>query len=236
MIVSLAEITATAKRATRGCGHFLGIAEEMAYAIPWLCARGFDATLELSKALNKYEVPEFEIIEHPDELQFVNHGAPSLPALTLAPSAVDLLVANRVLGKNIIMPALAHPLLLMPFVAQVAISFEQAVSLNYRTEGGGSVIINFEKEKVWVFSSTSQDLTASQGQQVCLGWGLLNADLPLLYSPEQLCGKQEAVISDGCHVDDEVWSKLETFAFNTYVPASTESRMIGAGAGLLDND
>jgi hypothetical protein len=37
-------------------------------------------------------------------------------------------------------------------------------------------------------------------------------------------------------VDDAVWAALQKFAARTYVPASEQSRLMGAGAGLLDND
>lgn len=38
------------------------------------------------------------------------------------------------------------------------------------------------------------------------------------------------------HIDAAVWSQLEGFAHATYVPATAESRLSGAGAGLTDND
>ena len=37
-------------------------------------------------------------------------------------------------------------------------------------------------------------------------------------------------------IEDHRWSVLEAMAARTYVPASTESRAKGAGAGLTDND
>jgi len=37
-------------------------------------------------------------------------------------------------------------------------------------------------------------------------------------------------------VDAAVWSRLDAFVQRTYVPASDESRLKGAGAGVLDTD
>ena len=36
-------------------------------------------------------------------------------------------------------------------------------------------------------------------------------------------------------VDDDIYKRIDELAFETYVPASDESRA-GAGAGLTDND
>ena len=236
MIVSLAEINAMAKRATLGCGHFWGITEEMAYAIPWLCARGFDATSELVNALENHQESEYEIIERAAELQLMNHERMPLPALTLAPSAADLLVVNRVPAKAVTMSLCSNPLLLLPFLAQVAVTSGEAVSLIYATQKGDFTVINFEGDDLWVYSASKKILTVAQGQQVSLNWGISKTDIPLLYSPEQFRAKYRETIAGGCHLDGNIWKKLQTFAHNAYVPSSAESRMTGAGAGLLDND
>ncbi len=77
---------------------------------------------------------------------------------------------------------------------------------------------------------------AERADGVCLRWGALTPTLPLLYAPEQLYACYEQTIANGCFVEDEVWQKLQYFAHKTYVPSSCESRISGAGAGLLDND
>ena len=43
-------------------------------------------------------------------------------------------------------------------------------------------------------------------------------------------------ISKRCEIADDVWSRLEEFTYRTYAPATEESRVLGAGAGLSDND
>lgn len=46
-----------------------------------------------------------------------------------------------------------------------------------------------------------------------------------------------APLPDGVDVDDALWARLDRFASRTYVPASTVSRLTGAGAGtMVDND
>ena len=41
---------------------------------------------------------------------------------------------------------------------------------------------------------------------------------------------------DGCRLDADVWRKLQAYEARTYVPASAQSRISGAGAGDSDND
>lgn len=43
-------------------------------------------------------------------------------------------------------------------------------------------------------------------------------------------------VAEQIDIADHRWSVLETLAARTYVPATTESRAKGAGAGLTDND
>lgn len=42
--------------------------------------------------------------------------------------------------------------------------------------------------------------------------------------------------SAAVEVSDEIWTVWDSYAANTYVPATEASRLAGAGAGLTDND
>jgi hypothetical protein len=37
-------------------------------------------------------------------------------------------------------------------------------------------------------------------------------------------------------IDPSAWSRIERYAYRTYVPATEHSRRHGAGAGMIDND
>jgi hypothetical protein len=41
---------------------------------------------------------------------------------------------------------------------------------------------------------------------------------------------------DSLTIADDVWGRLSALAYQTYVPSSEQSRLSGAGAGLVDND
>jgi hypothetical protein len=43
-------------------------------------------------------------------------------------------------------------------------------------------------------------------------------------------------VPNRCKVADDVWNRLEELTYLTYAPATEESRVLGAGAGLSDND
>jgi len=74
-----------------------------------------------------------------------------------------------------------------------------------------------------------------QGHIVALGDEPPESDYKL-----RLYGSDDPVSRgvDDAQIDipDHRWSVLEALAARTYVPATTESRASGAGAGLTDND
>ena len=47
---------------------------------------------------------------------------------------------------------------------------------------------------------------------------------------------EENPLAKRCKVDNDVWNRLEEFTYRTYAPVTDESRMLGAGSGLSDND
>jgi hypothetical protein len=53
-------------------------------------------------------------------------------------------------------------------------------------------------------------------------------------APAQMLGPKEPVMR--AQVSPESWARLSGFAHRTFAPATEESRMRGAGAGLSDND
>ncbi len=120
MIVSLAEITVVAARATRGGGHFWGIAEEMACAVPWLCARRLNGVLVLATALESYQEPVYDLVEKTDELQFIARDKAGLAALRLAPSVADFLAVYSAPAKAVTLSSVVSPLLLWPFLSQLS--------------------------------------------------------------------------------------------------------------------
>jgi hypothetical protein len=235
MIVSLNEIAETAKKASRGCGHYFGIAEEMAFAVRWLCERGLPGTEKLLHALEQFEAVQFEISDTVGELRITGNGGKPLPALTLAPSIAELLVAHRRKPKIVKVRSLTHPLLLVPFLARAADS-DEVIWSHFTTIDANSVMINCAGGGAQICADDASALLTARADQLTCRWGTGQTDIPELCRPHQLCAKHESAIQRGCDISNAVWEKLLNFAHNTYVPSSEASRLTGAGAGLTDND
>lgn len=235
MIVSLGELAETAKKATIGCGHSYGIAEEMATATRWLCERGFHGADKLVHALQQFEPVELEINRSADTLKMHGANGVALPALAVAPSIAELLIAHRNSGLTIAISALAQPLLLLPFLAR-AVGPGETLCAHGTMVDGSSVALEFKTSGVQVFARDAISLIQARADDVLCRWGEVRTDEPTLHSAEQLHRRRKTTIDGGYRVDDKVWKKLQGYAFNTYVPVSDASRLSGAGAGTTDND
>jgi len=235
MIVSLNEIAETAKKATRGCGHYFGVAEEMAFAVRWLCERGLPGTEKLLHALEQFEAVEFEMSDTAGELRIAGNDGKPVPAITLAPSIAELLVAHRRKPKPVTIRSLTHPLLLIPFMARAANS-DKEICAHFTTTDANSVMINCADGGVQIYADDASALLTARADQITCRWGAGRPDIPVLYTPRQLHTQQQSSLHKGFSVSNVVLEKLLKFAHNTYVPSSEASRLTGAGAGLTDND
>ena len=127
-------------------------------------------------------------------------------------TGVALLDLN--ISKPIVLESLFLPLLIVPFVSQL----ENAMLLkgnNFKL-----VIKNgFIDNKAKCLPSKSDILKISSIQET------------------QVFNKIEKYpLVKRCKVDDDVWSRLEELTYRTYAPVTDESRILGAGSGLSDND
>lgn len=97
MTHSLNEITAEARKATRGAGHDWGIADETGRAIRWLCAQGVDGCHLLAQCLNDPKAQASPLLAGPSLTDRAR-------ALTLPHTSEDV----------------AFPALMLPFAATLA--------------------------------------------------------------------------------------------------------------------
>lgn len=231
MIVSLGELADTARKAVSGTGHCFGIAEEMGYAIRSLCELGLPGANELVNALQRFGAVAPRI-ERGETVTVVSTNHLPLPALSLAPSIGELLVALR---KPVTVDSLTQPLLLIPFVVRAAASLK-STSVQWTTGDGDAVIVNVADNGVSMFASDASSFSPAIANEVRCQRGVTQTVHAPLYKPAELGQKRQAAIAGGCAVDEIVWEDLLAFAHNTYVPISEQSRIRGAGAGLTDND
>ena len=113
--------------------------------------------------------------------------------------------------RSIVLKGVFLPCFLIPFVAHLPNSILIEANNFSALSINGMVDVNFKnlpyRSEVLKLSETSDNINIVQKH-----------------------------ISKRCEIADDVWSRLEEFTYRTYAPATEESRVLGAGAGLSDND
>ena len=213
---SLAEIEVMALKAARGTGHSWGVSEDAGQAVRWLCSAGIDGCAALVALLSSKR----------SNARVRKPGSPKVststwksPTGTLCPlltgTALSDFASSLVTG-GIDLECVARPVLLLPFSATAARLAHTGFSVEWQgassfTDGFG---LGFPKE--------------------CGGLDVALAER-VTVRPERGVGCRPLRMSR-FRPNDRDWAKLEELAGRTYAPATDESRLRGAGAGLSDND
>lgn len=213
MIVSLNEIEGLSLKAARGAGMSWGLAEEAAYATRWLAAHGWAAD-ELLAALLDVRAQTAAPILVGTDIRGTKDALPICP-IHAGVALADLLQS----GQSLTLHKVLTPLWLLPFALRRATP-EHDVRLSW---AAGSIALSQSND----VDATCVDLAASMIDQIRveLGSPRISASRP-----------RPPSVPAGVPVNVAAWSALETWAARTYVPASLQSRLAGAGAGLSDND
>jgi len=106
----------------------------------------------------------------------------------------------------------SYPMLMVPFAAFASAQIEKPLKVHTDTWSAAVDESAFEKTGESVSNLTALEVALATGQP-----------------------KPTALLSRA-HPDAQTWETLSKFAHRTYAPATEESRMLGAGAGLSDND
>ncbi|MEP1611444.1 MAG: DUF3726 domain-containing protein [Roseobacter sp.] len=211
MTYSLNEIEALAKKAARGGGYDWGVAEEAGKAVRWLASHGLPGPAVLAAHLDPqaHDGP-------PQTLDGVWSSAtgalcPLSAGVTLNDCADLLTAAHGQTMKNV-----THPLLVVPFAAWAAIHTNARLTVvwdNVRATTNGYDLH---------VESAKDDLSAPQTDALeCY----VAQDSHVLAKPALRA-----------NIRPDVWTNLNTFAQRTYAPATKTSRLLGAGAGIADNE
>lgn len=216
MSYSLNEIEALAKRAARGAGLSWGMSEEAAKATRWLASHGLPAAGVLADTLKQTDLIDRRDVA-PMSLDGV-WGASNGVLCPLASGAALNDCAGRLAEEqDIRMAQVSHPLLVVPFAAWAAIHIKAPVhvsweSVQVETDGFGLWIEGVQSD---IAMTTSVSLTCSKVTDAGAAF--------------------EAPAKRG-FVSDAAWAQLNELAHRTYARATEESRMLGAGSGVSDND
>ncbi len=222
MLCSLNEIEAQLRKAARGAGLSWGLAEEAGKAARWLAMHGIGCLPSFVALFEQHSSRPYDEISIPQEEGRWRARGGALCPLIAGTAIVDR--AEEIAGgRNVELATVAWPVLLAPFAATVA------------SATGASIVLAWPGAR-FIFADTGVRLDATPG---------VTADVAGAASAHYAsCGRlvgtaQGAPVKSeiaGIFVDDSVWPRLDAFVQRTYVPASEESRLKGAGAGLLDTD
>ncbi|SLN25052.1 DUF3726 domain-containing protein [Ruegeria meonggei] len=209
MSFSLNEVESTSKRAARGAGYSWGHAEEAAKATRWLCAQGLDGVGALAQLLQLDLVKPPEA-PAPDMNEDGRISQSMLCPLTAGPAVSDR--AQHITGSAVSLSNLAMPILLLPFAANAARLLKSCITVTF---DGVDIVTDG-------FAISNPSTTPDHAKTVSVRVG----------------GTLTGTVQQQTRAtpDPADWTTLNRIAHRTYAPATEESRLRGAGAGLSDND
>lgn len=220
---SLNEIASLVTKAVRGAGATHGASEDAAFSIVRLFEFGFDATADLAEALTRIDdgKDEYGTVRQGDAGWTWSPGSQDTSVSSTLVSAAPTDLVNTGRDNAVLIEKLVFPALLLPHASARAVTLKSDVSLvqdcAVTCRSDGTICGDVEK-LIASAEPKSIRITAK--------------------SPEPAatpCISRQALLN-GVKLDDAVHTRLSAFAHRTYVPATEASRLLGAGAGLTDND
>ena len=206
MSFSLNEVEATTKKAARGAGYDWGLAEEAGKAARWLCAHGLDGVAHVAHLLTHGYADKLDQ-RRPQSLSSPWTGHSSLcPLITGATLSDCATCLPAEIGR------ITAPVILLPFIASAARQTDTAIT------------VEMDGFSAWTDGhalSLAGEPPAETARLVLKSGAAFEALQPL---------------QSRAHPAPDAWITLDQLAQRTYAPATDESRRLGAGAGLSDND
>lgn len=210
---SLSEIDSQCRKAVRGAGYSWGLAEEAGKAVRWLAARGLPGPEALAELLPWIDGVAPKAMT-PDVKRLPWHGgAPMLCPIIAGAALNDRAGLLKQRGSIEIGPVF-NPLLLVAQAGKVAEAERVTIDISWpgaQIQCGPDLVTVIADETL---------LAGSADRVVC---ALSGYD----------CRGHMAKIGSR-EVAMEIWDLLACFAHRTYAPATEQSRLSGAGAGLSD--
>lgn len=218
MIVTLYEIDATGMKAARGAGMPWGLAEEAGKAARWLAARHQPGVELLAEILTRNQDRPISDMAPTQPGEDVWQSPAGFLGPILCGAALCDLAAEIAGGRALRLEGVSCPAFLVPFLARAATATNTSFTLDWP---GMKIVCRPDATSVQGFGEA---LTLREAVTVECRAGTADCSAEL-----------EPTIASQ-NVDDESWQVLMAFAHRTYAPATDESRLAGAGAGLNDND
>jgi hypothetical protein len=211
MTWSLNEIEALSRKAARGAGYSWGLAEDTGRAVRWLEARGLPGAETLADHLKRVDGQDLASLT-PDADSWTAPGGAACPILA------GTMLADGMAGPGsdpLVLSNMASPLLLLPFLCWMASAQGRTVGI---AVSDTSIALSPEGALI-----QTKAIPSPASAPVTLQFGVDPAGDPVAEGLRSACSADTV-------------AALNAFAHRTYAPATEESRLAGAGAGLTDND
>ena len=224
---ALGEIEATAKKAARGAGYHWGEAEDSSKAVRWLQTYGFNGCLALAQTLAQGFAQDDDAHKHSPEVLTANWQSAS--GALLCPLKTGMALSDfcfRFYKEQITILSLAQPLLILPFIAFCAHRLGQS----FRLDCDGA-LVHLSYDKISCDEAALKVLQQPLAQKLVVSISAQQHEA-FAASAENIRKAQFM----RAELKPEDFASLNHFAQKTYAPATEESRILGAGAGLNDND
>lgn len=252
MRVSANEIETGARKAAQGCGYAYGLAVEAAFATGWLCRRDLDGVGILLTCLKSAGRPKHgqrqdwlrQVTAHGWHWQPAAGASGGLDPLRIGPALADLLEAaakTPAKAPTASLPAAVRleschaPSLLLGFVARAAGRAGLDISLSWpgaRIVWRGDALIvppaACSPHALILREPVTVDCAITRhGEDAASGTSTVSAPPPAPANQGQGIGYRVALRD---------WRRLMRLAARTMVESTAQSRLAGAGAGLVEND
>ncbi len=218
MIVTLYEIDATGMKAAKGAGMPWGLAEEAGKAVRWLAAwnlPGVELLAEILTRNHERPIPDLAPLQPDQDLWQAREG---FLGPVLCGAALSDLAGEIAAGRSPQLEGVSCPAFLVPFMAHAARELETSFVLEW--------------PGMQVFCRPDGVFVQGFGNALVL----YEAVTVTCHAGDADCATELVPAIEAQEVDDAAWQVLLNFAHRTYAPATEESRLAGAGAGLSDND
>ena len=218
MRVSQFEIYRLVQRALEGSGAPYGVDRDGAQAVAWLESRGLPGLRLLQEDLPLLEgrFTGLALTRHAEDIEI---DAAGISAIAYGSAVIDL--ARN--GTTLHLHRCRSPLFLLPaaVAAGVPLQIRWREILCAANADADAIMWVGDGEALLDSAATEVEIRADTAAP---------AARPFL-DPAELARRYEISLAQGIEVDDALWRRIDAVAARVQVPASTESRLKGAGGG-----
>ncbi len=219
------EASSLTKLAARGVGYSWGLCEEAALTVRWLSSRDVSVMQALGSLFKFYDTqPLDKVTPQIQSNMWACSGVALCPLLT--GSALSDRASMLATGADLELHTVIHPMLLVPFVSEVAVQLGQRVHISWN---GLIVECDGQQARSSVelieFSQRCQQQTKP-----------LNVSLSINCEPLETSFEWQTHHDTRLQLSAACMQQFKQFAHRTYAPNTEQSRQLGAGAGESDND